>query len=161
MGVKQTPLRPDGTVPGWRAARLITMQSNTAASTPRPQPVGGFRELIAWQKAIDLVVATHRVADRLPASQRFALADQLRRAAISVPANLAEGAGRTHLGDYLHHLSIARGSTRELESHLEVVRRLGYEAGDALHAAEQLVQEESRLLHTLIRRLADLRPARR
>ena len=134
------------------------MQADARTRGPRSRPLGGFRELVAWQKAMDLVVATHRVADALPLSQRFALADQLRRAAISVPANIAEGAGRLHLGDYLHHLSIARGSTRELESHLEVVRRLGYRTAAELRVPEELVQEVSRLLHSLIRRLRDPSP---
>src|SRR5689334_15063728 len=80
----------------------------------------GYRELTAWQVAMELVVVAHRVADSLPTTQRFALADQIRRSAISIPANIAEGYGRLHRGDYVRHLSIARGSACELETHLEV-----------------------------------------
>jgi four helix bundle protein len=99
------------------------------------------------------VVSTHHIADRLPPVQRFALADQLRRAAISIPANIAEGTGRTHLGDYLRHLSVARGSTHELECHLEIVGRLGYASGAELRSAALLADDVSRLLLRLIQSL--------
>lgn len=102
---------------------------------------------------MDLVVLTHRVADSMPATQRFALADQMRRAAISVPANIAEGYGRVHRGDYVHHLSIARGSARELETHLEIAVRLGYGARSETERALALADRVSRLLLALTRSL--------
>lgn len=102
---------------------------------------------------MDLVVLSHRVADSMPATQRFALADQMRRAAISVPANIAEGYGRVHRGDYVHHLSIARGSARELETHLEIAIRLGYGARDEIERALALADRVSRLLLALTRSL--------
>ena len=93
------------------------------------------------------------MADQLPRAQQFGLADQIRRAAVSVPANIAEGAGRIHRGDFVHHLSIARGSVREVESHAEVVRRLGYATDAELREVESLSDEISRMLLALIRRL--------
>ena len=111
----------------------------------------GFRDIVVWRKAIALVVAAHRVADRLPRAQQFGLADQIRRAAVSVAAKIAEGAGRIHRGDFVHHLSIARGSVREAESHAEVVRRLRYVADAELHPVETLCDEISRMLLALIR----------
>ena len=102
---------------------------------------------------MDLVVAGHRIADVLPAAQRFALADQIRRAAISVPANIAEGYGRIHRGDYIRHLSIARGSLCELECHFEIAVRLQYATPAALDEALMLTHRAGRLLLGLIRSL--------
>ena len=116
-------------------------------------PEGGYRELTAWHVAMELVVVSHRVADLLPPTQRFALAEQIRRAAISVPANIAEGYSRVHRGDYVRHLSIARGSARELETHFEIARRLGYASQEAIDEALMLVDRVSRLLLGLIRSL--------
>ena len=119
-----------------------------------------FRDMLVRQRAMDLLVHAHRIADQLPPAQRFALADQLRRAAVSVPANIAEGAGRVHRGDYVHHLSIARGSARELEAHFEAIRRLGYVDDATLAPAEDLADHVSRLLMQLIKRLRSLPSSR-
>lgn len=116
-------------------------------------PQGGYRDLTVWQVAMDLVVESHRVADSLPPSQRFALSPQIRRAAISVPANIAEGYGRVHRGDYIRHLSIARGSARELETHLEIVTRLGYASSEAHERSVMLADRVSRLLLGMTRRM--------
>jgi four helix bundle protein len=62
-----------------------------------------YRDLIAWQKAIDFAVEAHKLTRKLPESERFGLTAQLRRAAVSVPSNIAEGAGRSHTGDYRRH----------------------------------------------------------
>ena len=116
-------------------------------------PQGGYRDLIVWQLAMDLVVVSHEVADSLPATQRFALSDQIRRAAISIPANIAEGYGRIHRGDYVRHLSIARGSTRELETHFEIATRLGYASRGALERAPVMADRVSRMLLGMVRGL--------
>ena len=116
-------------------------------------PQCGHRDHTAWQVAMDLVVLSHRVADSLPVTQRFALAEQMRRAAISVPANIAEGYGRVHRGDYIRHLSIARGSARELETHFEIAARLGYGSKDLIERGLVLADRVSRLLLGLTRSL--------
>jgi len=85
-----------------------------------------YRELRVWQQAVELVVACYRLTGNLPKSETYGLASQIRRAAVSIPANVAEGHGRDHLGDYLHHLSIAHGSLLELETHLIIANKLGY-----------------------------------
>ena len=115
--------------------------------------IQSFRDLRAWQVAMDLFVATHQLCKKLPREERYELASQLRRAAGAVSANIAEGSGRTHLGDYLRHLSIARGSVREVESHLEAVRRLGYVSADELTPVVDLADHGSRALLVLMRRL--------
>ena len=113
----------------------------------------GYRDLVAWQQAMDLVVLSHRIADSLPATQRFALADQIRRASISIPANIAEGYTRIHRGDYLRFLSIARASAGELDTHLEIVGRMNYGQPELRGRALALTDRVSRLLLGLTRSL--------
>ena len=84
------------------------------------------RDLIAWQAGMKLLVEAYRVARELPDVERYGLAAQLRRAAVSIPANIAEGFGRSTRGDYLRHLAIASGSLRELQTHLEAIVLLRY-----------------------------------
>ena len=81
---------------------------------------------------MDLVVLSYRVSKFFPKEERYGLTAQLRRAAVSIPSNIAEGHGRKHLGDYLHQLSVANGSLMELETQIEIARRLNY-----MHPADQ------------------------
>ena len=87
-----------------------------------PQTV---HDLKIWQKSIELVERCYRLSTMLPLDERFALTSQIRRAATSVPANIAEGFGRWNSRDFARFLAIASGSLRELETHLVIVRRLG------------------------------------
>ncbi|NBK23655.1 MAG: four helix bundle protein, partial [Spirochaetia bacterium] len=75
---------------------------------------------------MDMVVAVYELTAGFPAQERYGLASQMQRAAVSIPANIAEGYGRVHRGDYVHHLSIARGSLAELETHIALAARLGF-----------------------------------
>src|SRR5688572_19891376 len=102
---------------------------------------------------MELVVEAYRVARQLPSVERFGLAAQLRRAAISVPANIAEGFGRSARGDYLRHLSIASGSLREIQTHLEVIALLEYLPATATGAAEGATRRTGFLLRRLQRSL--------
>src|SRR2546428_12566266 len=94
--------------------------------------IKSYRDLLVWQKAMDLVVNSYQLAALLPKSEAYGLVSQIQRAAVSIPANIAEGHGRDHLGDYLHHLSIANGSLMELETHLLLASRLSFLPGDNL-----------------------------
>lgn len=85
-----------------------------------------YRELLVWQKAMDLVVESYRIASLLPKAELYGLRSQIQRAAVSIPANIAEGHGREHLGDYLHHLSAATGSLMELETHFLITEKLSF-----------------------------------
>jgi len=75
-----------------------------------------YRQLDVWQRAIELTTSVYELTARLPESERYGLRSQLQRAAVSIAADIAEGYGRSHRGDYLHHLSIARGSLAEVET---------------------------------------------
>ena len=110
-----------------------------------------YRDLIVWQKAMDLAVATERVCTQLPPAANH-LATQMRRAAGSIPANIAEGNGRFSRPDYLRHLSIANGSVRELETHLELSAR-NYGRTSNITVALGLTLEVSKLLGGLVRAL--------
>jgi four helix bundle protein len=108
------------------------------------------RELRVWHRSIALVVHTFAVARRLPGEEARDLADQMRRAAVSIPSNVAEGNGRAHLGDYLHHLSYARGSLSELETQFVVASELGYLDEAESEAAMAMVDHVGALLGALI-----------
>ena len=85
-----------------------------------------YRELDVWKKAVDMVVMVYELTRELPTEEKYGLISQMQRAAVSVPANIAEGYGRVHRGDYVHHLSIARGSLAELETHITIAVRLDF-----------------------------------
>jgi len=86
----------------------------------------GHKELVVWQKAMDLVVAVYRITRTFPKTEIYGLASQMQRAAVSVPSNIAEGHGLKQTQAYARHLAIANGSLTELETQLEIARRLGY-----------------------------------
>src|SRR6476660_9065346 len=85
-----------------------------------------YRDLIVWQRAMDLTVACYELIDRLPQRKKFALCVQLQKAAVSVPSNIAEGQGRSGTKEFLYHLSIARGSLFEVETQVILSERLKY-----------------------------------
>ena len=95
---------------------------------------------------MDLVVLCYGLARRLPDFERYGLASQLRRASVSVPANIAEGYGRAHRGDYVRHLSIARGSITELQTLLDLCERLDYVLHSELRPARDLADRVASLL---------------
>ena len=105
-----------------------------------------YRDLLVWQRAMDLVIQCYEFTERFPKSELYGLASQIQRAVTSIPANIAEGHGRDHLGDYLHHLSIASGSLMELETHLLIAARLNYLNSETVDKALQKTDEISRML---------------
>lgn len=104
---------------------------------------------------MDLVVESYRLANLLPKNETYGLASQIQRAAVSIPANIAEGHGRDHLGDYLHHLSVANGSLMELETHFHIALRLLYLKGNDLEKIVALTAEVGRMLSALTRKLKE------
>ncbi len=85
-----------------------------------------YRDLVVWQKAMDLVLEIYRLCQSFPATERYALVSQMQRAAISIPSNIAEGHARKSSGAFINHLSIAAGSLAELETQIMLAERLGF-----------------------------------
>ncbi|MCA8994620.1 MAG: four helix bundle protein [Planctomycetaceae bacterium] len=116
--------------------------------------VRSHRDLLVWQKAMDLVVTCYALTKSFPDDERFGLTSQLRRAIVSVPANIAEGRGRAMTGAYLNHLSIASGSLAEVDTHLGVANRLGYISNETLKQVTAHLEEVGRMLMGLRNSLA-------
>ena len=111
------------------------------------------RTLHAWKCARELAVEVHRAAARLPVTERFALGSQLRRAAVSVPANIAEGCARHGAAEFGHGLSIALGSLAELDTLLDLARKLNYLDEETLNRLDSMRDRASAATFTLQRRL--------
>jgi len=123
--------------------------------------VRSFRDLRVWRIGKQLVLDTYIATRQLPRDERFGLVSQLRRAAVSIPSNIAEGFNRQHRKEYQQFLSIALGSCGELETQIEVAHDLGYFDRDCRDRLLQRVQQEAKMLRTLIQRLRDeQRPTR-
>lgn len=101
-------------------------------------------QLEAWKRAMELVKAVYQVTSSFPAEERYCLVQQMRRAAVSIPSNLAEGAGRNGAKEYLHFIGIARGSLAELDTQLQLSVMLGYTPQD--HSAFELTDRTGKLL---------------
>ncbi len=110
--------------------------------------IKSFRDLVAWQKAMDLADAVYTVTDRFPAREQLGLVLQMRRAAVSIPANIAEGTRHRRPG-YLHHVVIALGSHAELDTQCELATRRQFVNKEQRVVLEQLLAEVGRLTHAL------------
>ncbi len=117
------------------------------------QIIKSYRDLDAWQLAMDTVVATYRITRGFPPDERFGLTAQIRRAAVSIPANIAEGRNRLGSGEFRHGVSVARGSVAEVETDLAIGVALDFlDAGDVVELNSKL-DRLSKMLFGLHRRL--------
>ncbi|HVF28725.1 MAG TPA: four helix bundle protein [Pyrinomonadaceae bacterium] len=123
--------------------------------TENNSQIRSHRNLIAWQKAMDLVVTVYSVGKTFPKEELFALTNQMRRAAASVPANIAEGQGRRSKGEFRQFLGNARGSLLELDTHMDLAFRLGYLNAEQYDGVQNQLQEVGRIINGLLRSLAD------
>ena len=114
-----------------------------------------YEDLIVWQKAMDLVAEVYKIAKLLPGEELYALSDQMRRAAVSIPSNIAEGNSRHTTQDYVRFLGIARGSKAEVETQLEICIRLNYITKDQTLSALALCNEIGKMLSSIIQRLGN------
>lgn len=110
-----------------------------------------YRDLEVWQKSMDLVVMCYRITKTFPKSETYGLTGQLRRAAVSIPANIAEGRERQHSKEFLQHLSIAYSSLAELETHVQIAERLSYINANELKQVLDGTAEVGRMLNGLRR----------
>jgi len=109
----------------------------------------GHRDLIAWQKAMQLVTDIYRASRGFPKDEIYGLTSQLRRSAVSVPSNLAEGHGRTSRPDFHRFIAQARGSLLEVETQLEIARNLGYLSQSAAATLLSEASEVGRIINGL------------
>jgi four helix bundle protein len=119
--------------------------------------VTSYRDLVVWARAMDLVVICYQFTKQIPHSELYGLTSQIRRAAVSIPANIAEGHGRRNLGEYIQHLSIANGSLKELETHLLIAGRLQYVKNTEIIPALEGCAEIGRMLSSLMQKLRQKR----
>jgi four helix bundle protein len=112
-----------------------------------------YRDLLVWQKGIELAKIVYRLTARLPSEEKFGLISQMRRAAISVPSNIAEGQARHTTGEFIQFISHAEGSVAELDTQLVVIVELGFLPATDVAQASLLIEELRRMLNSLRRRL--------
>ena len=115
--------------------------------------VRSYRDLRVWQSASALGVEAYRLTESFPNARGGDIVAQIRRAALSVPANIAEGNGRPHRADYLRFLGIAHASLAELDSHLRFAERLGYASPEAINVCLGMAAQTGRMLGGLMRAL--------
>ena len=111
------------------------------------------RDLIVWQKGMQLVESAYQISKLLPKEETYALSDQIRRAAVSVPSNIAEGYGRGSNKDYAHFLSIAKGSVNELDTQIRVAIMLGFVDEMMCQEALALCEECGKMLWVIIKKM--------
>ncbi len=115
-----------------------------------------FRDLQVWQRAMQLTVAIYRMTQNFPREEVYGLTSQIRRSAVSVPSNIAEGQGRLAKGDFRQFLSIARGSNFELQTQLEIARSLRFGDSKLIDEAEGLSHEVGKMIYALLDSIKEL-----
>lgn len=111
----------------------------------------GYRKLIAYQKAKEVVKRTYKLLKKFPAEERYAMCDQLRRASVSVTSNIAEGVNRFSVKDKARFIEIAYGSLMEVSSQFEIAEELGYITNNDRLSMDMLIEEDARLLSGLLK----------
>lgn len=114
-----------------------------------------FRDLQVWQRAMQLTVAIYRLTKGFPRDEIYGLTSQIRRAAVSVPSNIAEGQGRLSPGEFRQFLGIARASICELQTQLEIARSLQFGKPELINEAEGLSHEVGKMIYSFLESLKD------
>jgi four helix bundle protein len=130
-----------------------TCDSMTLSPVGLAMAVASYRQLIAWQKGISLVTDLYRLTNSFPRDEIYRLTSQMRRAAVSIPANIAEGQGRLSTGEFKQFLGHARGSMFELESHTVIAHNLGYLTQEDSGKVVERIHELGRLVNGLLKSL--------
>ena len=118
----------------------------------------GYQDLVVWQKAMELVTAVYQITRDWPHEEQYGLISQVRRAAVAIPSNLAEGHGRSGRREFAHHVSVAYGSLCELETQLLIAERLGYSDAEATEFLMNRIADVRRLTNGLLRSLQSATP---
>ncbi len=113
-------------------------------------PLRSYRELIAWQKSVELVTQIYSITKEFPRDEIYGLTSQLRRSAVSVPSNIAEGQGRATKGEFIQFLGHARGSLFELETQIVIAEKLGYITPETESQIASKITEVARILNGLL-----------
>ncbi|MGC1483679.1 MAG: four helix bundle protein [Candidatus Acidiferrum sp.] len=122
--------------------------------TPAKKKIESYQDLLVWRKSMDLVTMIYKIVIKLPLNEQYGLASQLRRAAGSIPANIAEGFGRWHWKEFVRFLLIANGSVKELETHLLIAVRLGLMQRSDIETSMQTAEEISKMIFALRAKLS-------
>ena len=112
-----------------------------------------YKDFIVWQKSIDLAVEIYKLIKLLPKTETYGLSDQMRRAVVSIPSNIAEGQGRNSAKEFVNFLAIARGSQKELETQIYICTRLEYFTEEEALTALNLCEEIGKMLNSLISKI--------
>jgi four helix bundle protein len=112
--------------------------------------VKSFRELVVWQRSIQLATSIYRLTQGFPREEMYGLTGQMRRSAVSIASNIAEGHGRLNIGEYRQFLGISRGSNFELQTQLEIARTLTMGDAKFIDAAEALSHEVGKMLYAIL-----------
>jgi len=112
--------------------------------------IRNYKDLLVWQRGMTLVEEVYRVAKQLPRTEIWGLTSQMRRAAVSIPSNIAEGYGRQTAGEYTYHLCVSRGSLLELETQLLLTERLGFLKNPITSPLLTEIDQQNRMLSSLI-----------
>ena len=113
-----------------------------------------YHDLVVWQKAMQLVKIIYQLVKRLPKEEIYSLSDQMRRAAVSIPSNIAEGHERQSTKEYIQFLSIAKGSKAELETQLLICVEIGYLEKTEIKEALDISEEVSKMLSAMMQKLS-------
>ena len=117
------------------------------------QKISSYKDLLVWKKAVELAIATYKLTDRFPREEIYGLTSQMRRATVSIPSNIAEGSIRGSKKDFCHFLRIASGSIAELETQIEISRRLPFGINLNYKEMDDLAVEVNKMIHGLIAKL--------
>lgn len=115
--------------------------------------VKSYRDLIVWQKSVDLVTEVYKILRSFPEEEKFGLTSQIKRSCISIPSNIAEGYGRKYIKDYVRFLQISRGSLFEMQTQFQISINLGFTTEKQINTILETSVEIEKMLNTLIKKL--------
>ena len=133
----------------------MTVDSSKLIAMENKAPAKNYRELIVWQEGIQIAKAVYKLTEKFPRQEIYALADQIRRASVSVPSNIAEGQARKSPGDFRRFLHISLGSLAEVDTQLILALEFGYISKDDLDPLDEQIQNLRKKLYALINSLPE------